>query len=109
MVDLDGPLPTVGDPGPISVIRTGIDQTEKKGRKKRKKKKDAAVRELEKEVEDQPSLQALKMSEGDPRGHEATRPRKVRREEKERSAPPPKERPFDPVRDFEWIENVFHW
>ncbi len=108
MMDLDAPLPTVGDPGPISVIRTGIDQTEKKGRKKRRKKKDAAFRELEKEVEHQPSLQALKMSEGDPRGHEATRPRKVRREEKEKAAPP-KDRPFDPVLDFEWIENVFNW
>lgn len=104
----DAPLPKVGDPGPISVIRTGIDQTEKRGRRRKNKRKDPAQRELSKEVQDQPSLQAFKMTEGDPRGHEATRPRKPRR--KPDDVPPPeKDRPFDFERDFESIEDIFSW
>lgn len=107
-VDWDAPLPKVGDPGPISVIRTGIDQTEKKGRRK-KRRFDSAARDLSKEIEDQPSLQALKMTEGDPRGHEATRPQKVRRPKDEPVEPRVREKPFDFEVDFEAIEDVFRW
>lgn len=107
-VDWDAPLPKVGDPGPISVIRTGIDQTEKKGRRK-KRRFDSAARDLSKEIEDQPSLQALKMTEGDPRGHEATRPQKVRRPKEEPIEPRTREKPFDFEVDFEAIEDVFRW
>ncbi len=107
-VHWDDPLPTVGDPGPISVIQTGIDQTEKTGRRRARKKRDAASRELSKEVQDQPALQAFKMIAGDPRGHEPARPRKRPRAE----APPEareKEKPFDPLADFESIESLFNW
>lgn len=107
-VDWDAPLPKVGDPGPISVIRTGIDQTEKKGRR-RKRRFDSAARDLSKEIEDQPSLQALKMTEGDPRGHEATRPQKPRRPKDEPIEIRVREKPFDFERDFEAIEDIFRW
>ncbi|MCC7172967.1 MAG: hypothetical protein IT459_21135 [Planctomycetes bacterium] len=107
-IDWDAPLPKVGDPGPISVIRTGIDQTEKKGRRK-KRRFDSAARDLSKEIEDQPSLQALKMTEGDPRGHEATRPQKARRPKDEPIELRVREKPFDFEVDFEAIEDVFRW
>lgn len=109
-VQWNDPLPTVGDPGPISVIRTGIDQTERRGGRRKKKKPDAASRELSKEVRDQPALQAFKMMGGDPRGHQPTRPRKLRRSEREQPArPAEQEQPFDPVADFEWIESLYNW
>jgi poly(A) polymerase len=107
-IDWDAPLPKVGDPGPISVIRTGVDQTEKKGRR-RKRRFDSAARDLSKEIEDQPSLQALKMTEGDPRGHEATRPQKPRRPKDEPQELRTREKPFDFEVDFEAIEDVFRW
>jgi len=89
------------------VIRTGIDQTEKRGGR-RKKKSDGASRELSKEVSDKPSLQAFKMIEGDTRGHEATTPRKQRRKP---PAAPRSERddPFDHKIDYESIEDIFDW
>ena len=105
----DSPLKTVGDPGPVSVILTGIDQTEKKSRGKQKRRRvDGAARELSKEVRDQPSLQAFKMTEGDPRGHEATRPMKKRKPPAEKE-PRERERPFHPVEDFEWVEDLYNW
>lgn len=107
-IDWHAPFGTVDDPGPISVIRTGVDQTEKKGGRRRRRKLDGAARELSKEVEDQPALQAFKMIEGDPRGHEATRPRKQKR----RIDDPKKndrEPPFDMLRDFESVEQIFDW
>ena len=107
----DDQLPTVGDPGPISVILTGIDQTEKKGgRRKKRRKVDGAARELSKEIRDQPALQAFKMTEGDPRGHEANRPLKKRRTDAAADAGKKEdERPFHPINDFEWVEDLYRW
>lgn len=113
VINWDDPLPQVGDPGPISVIQTGIDQTEKRGGGgsaggRRKRKSDGASRELSKEVSDKPSLQAFKMIEGDTRGHEATTPRKLKR--RPSSMPrAEREQPFDFQSDFEGVEDIFHW
>ena len=104
----DAPFQTVDDPGPISMIRTGVDQTEKKSRRRRRKL-DGAARELSKEVEDQPALQAFKMIEGDPRGHEATRPRKQKRRPDDDDRGRDREKPFDFHTDFEAIESLFAW
>lgn len=104
----DAPFQTVDDPGPISMIRTGVDQTEKKSRRRRRKL-DGAARELSKEVEDQPALQAFKMIEGDPRGHEATRPRKQKRRPDDDDRGRDREKPFDFYTDFEAIESLFAW
>ncbi|MFH0946200.1 MAG: polynucleotide adenylyltransferase PcnB [Planctomycetota bacterium] len=110
-VSWDDKLPTVGDPGPISVILTGIDQTEKKGgRRKKRRKVDGAARELSKEIRNQPALQAFKMTEGDPRGHEATRPMKKRRNDAgSDSGKKEDERPFHPINDFESVEDLYSW
>jgi len=108
-INWDDPLPKVGDPGPVSVILTGIDQTEKQTRgKKQRRKVDGAARELSKEVRNQPSLQAFKMTEGDPRGHEATRPMKKRKPAPE-AEPKEQPRPFRPIEDFEWVEDLYNW
>jgi hypothetical protein len=104
----DDPLPAVGDPGPISVIHTGIDQTESARSRRRRRKADPAAREMSKEISDQPALQAFKRTEGDPRGHEAAAPRRKPRKT-ESETRPEKERPFDFVADFEAIEDVFRW
>jgi hypothetical protein len=107
-IEWNAPFATVDDPGPISMIRTGIDQTDKKTGRRRRRKLDGAARELSKEVEDQPALQALKMIEGDPRGHEAVRPR-VQKRKLDDDSRKDREPPFDMLRDFESIEDVFNW